>query len=306
MVVAKKGSRYVLLDGERRYHASKEAGLTTVPAYVLRGASGQDLTKSDQLFRMFQIHHLREPWGPIQQCEALEKTFQRIERRTDTDHIQDERQRFTAVVRQLAALTGIDTRTAADRVKFLRWPAEVKQELYHAPNDDEKAGAYSYILEIEDKIILPALANYPEYFQTVPVNSVRRDLLRKLDEGLRHAKEVREIAPFFRVSMPRQSDRKRLLAVLTELRKSPEMSYQEAFQDLSRAFPEVVKGEAPSPRRLVTMCNELENAVTLFDPTLVERARRRAKATRQELREGLASLQRALSELHEALGEDVE
>jgi hypothetical protein len=303
LVVAKQGARFLLIDGERRYHASKQAGLREVPAFVLTDAEGKDLAEGDLLFRMFQIHHLREQWHAIQQCHALEQTFHKIVRDKTVTSLVDERERFAAITRKLAILTGIDTRTAADRIKFLRWPKSVKDDLYDNPESEDKKGAYSYILEIEDKIILPALANYPEYFEHVPVDGVRIDLLNKLAVSLQNAKEVREVAPYFRTSLSRKADRHRLLKVFTKLHNSPEMTYDEARERLAKEFPGIVVGEPPSPRRLVTLCNQLENACRLFDPGALDQARRRAKAPRSELRDAIVSLQNVLTELAESFAE---
>src|SRR5438128_2128526 len=62
IVVTPKGDRYLLIDGERRYHASKAADLKRIPAYILEGEDGSRLTNEDVLYRMFQIHHVREDW----------------------------------------------------------------------------------------------------------------------------------------------------------------------------------------------------------------------------------------------------
>src|SRR3954451_24661220 len=68
IVVTRRGSRYLLVDGERRFHAAKKVGLESLPAYVIKPEKGSKISPSELLYRMFQIHHLREQWGPIQQC----------------------------------------------------------------------------------------------------------------------------------------------------------------------------------------------------------------------------------------------
>src|SRR5262245_2566710 len=68
IVVSRREGRYFLIDGERRYWASKKVGLNKIPAFII-DEDGK-LTADDVLFRMFQIHHNREQWGPIQDCRA--------------------------------------------------------------------------------------------------------------------------------------------------------------------------------------------------------------------------------------------
>ena len=83
VVVTPRDGRFLLVDGERRYYAAKSAGLERLPAYILTTEDGEGLASRDLLFRMFQIHHLREQWGPIQQCAALEGTYAGIIRTKD-------------------------------------------------------------------------------------------------------------------------------------------------------------------------------------------------------------------------------
>ncbi|MCH7751271.1 MAG: ParB-like nuclease domain-containing protein, partial [Planctomycetes bacterium] len=66
VVVTPRSGVYFLVDGERRYHAAKAVGLKSLPAYVLEKPEGGGLAQSELLYRMFQIHHLREQWGAIQ------------------------------------------------------------------------------------------------------------------------------------------------------------------------------------------------------------------------------------------------
>ncbi len=180
IVVTPRGEKFFLIDGERRYHAAKAVGLKKLPAFIVTSESGDAVRGRDLLFRMFQIHHLREQWKPVQQCAALESLYGQIANSSKVSLFEDPRQQLKRTVELLASRTGIDERTAADRVKFLRWPEDIKHRLY----DKADEPGYSYILEIEDKIIIPALANYPEYFETVDVDEVRRDLFKKLEHGL--------------------------------------------------------------------------------------------------------------------------
>ena len=125
---------------------------------------------------MFQIHHLQQQWGAIQQCRALEGTYREVLKDSQIKKIADPKAATKAAAIALAEQTGIDERTAFDRVKFLRWPKKIKDRLYESPDQE----GYWYICEIEEKIILPALVNYPEYFDKVSVDEVRGCLFKKL------------------------------------------------------------------------------------------------------------------------------
>jgi len=297
VVVTPHGDRYLLVDGERRYFAAKSVGLDKLPAYIITNDKGDELSSRDLLFRMFQIHHLREQWGPIQQCHALEATYDRVIRRKDIKSLVDVKVQVKAVTDELAAITGIDQRTTFDRVKFLRWPDDVKTPLYHTPSD----GSYWYICEIEDKIVIPALCNYPEYFEKVSVNDVRKDLYKKLNVSLERATEVRKVAPFLREALSKTSDKRVVGRILDRLKGDPEMTYADAQEEFHRAFPDILKREPPSPRRLLTDMTNLDDQLGEFDVSSVGKAQHRAKAKPSELLAAARSLSVTLQGVMEQL-----
>jgi hypothetical protein len=286
LVVTPHNGKYTLIDGERRYHAAKMAGLSHVPAYVIESSDGDRMNDSELLYRMFQIHHLREQWGPIQQCCALEKVYLRITKRKEILDTHDIKEQLQLTVQALARDTGIDERTAADRVKFLRWPETFKKQMYLSPIES----AYSYILEIEDKIVIPALANYPEYFHHVAADDVRLDLFAKLERGLARATEVRRVAPYLRDTLSKPADRKRLLNVLKELQSHPEMTYEEAQITLEREFPDLLRPQPPSPRKLLGQIETLARALEQFELKSLESARGKGRTSLIALREAVDSL----------------
>ena len=102
VVVSKKGSKFLLIDGERRYWACKALNLDEVPAFIVdeRG----DLTDSEILYRMFQIHHNREQWLPIQQCHALEVVYRKVVKQAAIRSLADERASSTRLPRSWRTL----------------------------------------------------------------------------------------------------------------------------------------------------------------------------------------------------------
>ncbi len=155
VVVSRRPDGFLLIDGERRYWASKAIGLNKMPAFILddEGTFNED----DILYRMFQIHHNREQWAPVQQCHALDSVYKSIVSQAAICSISDVRARLKAIAEQLVEATGIEERTALNRVYFLCWPEKIKRQLYDNPGEE----GYWYICEIEEKIIIPALDESP-------------------------------------------------------------------------------------------------------------------------------------------------
>jgi ParB family chromosome partitioning protein len=299
IVVTPKGKDYLLIDGERRYYAAKATSQTKLPAYVISAQNGNALSDSEVLFRMFQIHHLREQWGPVQQCNALETSYRDIIREPDIRKISDPRAVSKAVAIRLADQTGIDERTALDRVKFLRWPRKIKQKLYDDPHEE----GYWYICEIEEKIILPSLVNYPEYFAKVPVDDVREFLFAKLDHSLTRSTDVRKVAPYFRAEFKKAEEKKKIKAVLNALVTRQDMTYEDAQHELQRHFPNMMQRDPPSPRKVVSLLVNLQAELERFDVDSLPKATKRAKAKPSELVDAAESLAEAIADFIKRISE---
>lgn len=107
LIVRRKGGRYQLVAGERRWRASKLAGLEEVPVVV------QDLS-DDQLLEITLIENIqREDLTPIEVAHA----FERLVRELGLSH--DE----------IGRRTGKDRSTITNTLRLLRLPQDVQQLL---------------------------------------------------------------------------------------------------------------------------------------------------------------------------------
>jgi len=123
--------RYQLVAGERRWHASKRAGKTTIPA-VIRQIS------NEQAMEITIIENLqREDLNPVEQARA----FERLSRE------------FGMTQEQIAARTGKDRASIANFIRLLKLPEEVQNAL--------EAGTLSFG---HGKVLL-ALAGFPEHME---------------------------------------------------------------------------------------------------------------------------------------------
>ena len=256
LVVRPDNNHYELVDGERRYWIAKSLRLETVPAFIIN----ENLDAKAVLQRMFQIHMNRDQWDAVQQCKASEEFFSELQIKFGNN--------WAGLITEFAEFTGDDTRTARNRVQFLRWPEHIKQEIY---SNSEKHSSYWYIVEIEDKIIEPAQNNYPEYFQTVDVNQVREFLYRKWDANVvKAAIDVRPASIIVRAKVPEKAKRRKILKILDKLVRTTDLPYQEAYDEFARQFPDLVERKLPRPRTLVTLVQNLTYTLTQYEPQFFE------------------------------------
>jgi ParB family chromosome partitioning protein len=142
--------RFQLVAGERRWHASKHAGKTTIPA-VIRQIS------NEQAMEITIIENLqREDLNPIEQAKA----FERLSRE------------FGLTQEQIAARTGKDRASIANFIRLLKLPEELQDAL--------ETGALSFG---HGKVLL-ALAGFPEHMERAAREVIEKQLSVRQTEEL--------------------------------------------------------------------------------------------------------------------------
>src|SRR5689334_1206656 len=142
--------RFQLVAGERRWHASKRAGKTTIPA-VIRQIS------NEQAMEITIIENLqREDLNPIEQAKA----FERLSRE------------FGLTQEQIAARTGKDRASIANFIRLLKLPESLQ--------DAMEAGVLSFG---HGKVLL-ALAGFPEHMERAAREVIEKQLSVRQTEEL--------------------------------------------------------------------------------------------------------------------------
>ncbi len=151
-VVLRPGAngRFQLVAGERRWHASRRAGKTTIPA-VIRQIS------NEQAMEITIIENLqREDLNTMEQARA----FERLSRE------------FGLTQEQIAARTGKDRASIANFIRLLKLPEGVQNAL--------EAGALSFG---HGKVLL-ALAGFPEHMERAAHEIIEKQLSVRQTEEL--------------------------------------------------------------------------------------------------------------------------
>jgi len=235
----------------------------------------------------------RLQWNAAQQCRASEALYREL-----VDSHQEDR---GAILKAYMAGTAMDSRTARNRLQFLRWPPDIKQRIY-----EQRQEAYWYVVEIEDKIVEPAEKNYPEYFEKVPAEDVRRFLFEKYEAGLvRAAVDVREAAIVAKSRFTDADHRGRVVRILTDLAMQPDYSFHDAREDFLNAFPEAGEPPLPSPVSMLNLIRRLARSLSAYVVAMIvdDRARGQRRVDPDEFKDALSTLEEAARELLEELEE---
>ncbi|HXG32867.1 MAG TPA: ParB/RepB/Spo0J family partition protein [Bryobacteraceae bacterium] len=216
LLVRRRGSRFELVAGERRWRAAKMAGLRTVPVLV------EDVS-DDRLIEVALIENIqREDLNPIEVATALQRLIH--EHRLSHDEV--------------ARRTGKDRSTVTNLVRLLKLPQDIQQLVAERRLTMGHARA---ILGLPDEDLQRRVAEKAAS-QGLSVRQVER-LVRRMTET-REPKPAEEIAadPNFRAAI---SELERVLGTRvrivarSENRGKIEIEYYSA-EDLERIYQLIV------------------------------------------------------------------
>jgi ParB family chromosome partitioning protein len=134
VIVHRAGTGYQLIAGERRWRASRIAGLKTIPSLI------KEATKRE-LLEMALIENIqREDLNPLEAAEAYKR-------------LQDE---FKLTQEDLAKRVGKERSTVTNFLRILHLPKEVKQELASGALSMGHAKALLSLERVRDQILAAA------------------------------------------------------------------------------------------------------------------------------------------------------
>ena len=276
--------KYQLIDGERRWKAAIHTHQDRIPAYILPPEK-----EINVLTTMFQIHMNQEGWNAIEQARALEKIISalkdNIKRKCEVeDEVEKE------LVKQLIETTGMDKATVQSRVRFFRWPQNLREFIYNEPNKNY----YSYAVEIEARIVEPALRNFPDIANKISPDDIREALFSKVTGGyVTRAEEVREAA----ILAKRRSDKMgvpKAKSLLLQFIKDKSFTFPEAREQYLYLFPEETRKPPLSPRKLVNSIRSLVKALNEYTETSIKNLKSTHKKELENTLSKLLSIARSL------------
>ena len=163
-------SNYILLDGERRWRASKELDMETIPANVID--EPEDVTQN--ILYMFNIHHFRDEWALFPTALKLDVLINELS--VESENI-------------LSQFTGLN-RTTIRRCKQLLWyPNKYRLVL------SEKGGKISTDFFIELYPIVHRLSQEDEYLSSGRIIEFVDKMIDKFqnEDTITDVKDFREI-----------------------------------------------------------------------------------------------------------------
>jgi ParB family transcriptional regulator, chromosome partitioning protein len=132
LLVRRRGERYEIIAGERRFRAAQSIGLATVPVTVREVAD-------EHLLELALVENIqREELNPIEEAQAFHR-------------LQDE---FRLSQEEIARRVGRDRTTIANTLRLLRLPRELREMVADARLDAGHARALLALDRAEDQVAL--------------------------------------------------------------------------------------------------------------------------------------------------------
>jgi ParB family transcriptional regulator, chromosome partitioning protein len=260
--VFKDGSKYVLIDGERRWRACQMINLSEIPAIIYPKPG-----PVQNIVFMFNIHRFRRDWDPLPTAMKLEELKDLVE----------EQDGITPTEAQLSALTGM-SRGAIRRCKLImEIPASARHEILRELEKPEHERRITTDLFIECQRSVRTIRNYLPHLESLEV-PLRDALIKKYKTGVVvNVVHMRMVAKIAR-SVTKGVSIEVIESALRDLIKNAKLTIEEAYARVAWVYER---------RSLLIQAQALESSI--------ENLHKRTVASDDELRDLLKSLARKIS-----------
>lgn len=237
------GTRYTLLDGERRWRCAKKLNLKLIPAIIQPKP-----TRLENLLMMFNIHNVRVDWDLMPMALKLGEVRQMLEREhKDTSP------------KSLSAVTGVRLPTIHRALDLLDLPSKYQKMLLkeaEKPRSQQKIKADLFI-EIY-KSMHTVERHVPAVFEDVTKAQYVDSMVAKYREGVvDNVVSFREVSKIARADLA-GADKSKAAPTIVRLVTERQYAINEAFQDTVQA--------AYEQRDLLTKVRGLTEKLAMLKP----------------------------------------
>lgn len=258
--VFKSGSKYTLIDGERRWRACRMINLPKIPAIILPKPG-----KLQNIVFMFNIHRFRKDWDPLPTAMKLEELKETIE----------EKKGIPATEADLSSLTGM-TRGAIRRCNLImEIPAKDRRLLLRELEKPEHERVLKTDLFVECQRSVRTIRTYlPEHkhlekpLRNALIDKYKRDVVVNVVHMRNVAKLTRAATKGVRKSI--------IVRELTRLIERPDYTVDEAYSVVAWVYDlRSITTQAQSLTRLISSMTSKVDALDKEDRrTLKELAKK--------------------------------
>lgn len=208
-------SKFVLIDGERRWRCSRKLNLRTVPAIVIPKPN-----KLENLLMMFNIHNVRVDWDLMPMAEKLGE----VRKLATKNGVEPS-------PKQLGAITGVRPATIKRALELLDLPVKYRRMLLEEAKKPRSQQTVKPDLFIETYKSLHTIERYtPEVFKEVTKRQFVDSMVGKYRSGV-----VDNVVGFRDISKMARAERaggskKQAVRAIVRLVKQKDFGIKDAFK----------------------------------------------------------------------------
>jgi ParB/RepB/Spo0J family partition protein len=214
--VYREGSKYILLDGERRWRCAVKLGLARVPA-IVQPKPG----RLQNIMMMFAIHNARRDWDPLPTAYKLR----------DLEAILTKQQGKRPTERGLAQVASLKVGEVRRLKRLLALPEVYRNELM----EELKKPRSQQVITVDHVIEITKAATSlrkAAILEPAAEDRFHRAMLGKFRTGvLSNTVEPRKLARLSRAVRRGEVDRERASAVVNRLVRDDRFGVQQAFDE---------------------------------------------------------------------------
>jgi ParB/RepB/Spo0J family partition protein len=234
-------SKFVLIDGERRWRCAKKLNLSSVPAIVQPKP-----TRLENLLMMFNIHNVRVDWDLMPMSIKLGEIRSMLEA-----------EGRATTPKALAAITGVRPATVRRALELLELPKQYQRMLLREAEKPRNEQRIKVDLFLEVYKSLHAIERHaPEVFEVITTDDYVRSMVDKYVDGVvDNVVSYRDVSKIARAELA-GADKVEAVPVIVRLVEEKKYSIQQAFEDtVQRAYEQ---------RDLLTRLTSLTDKLATF------------------------------------------
>lgn len=200
---------YILVDGERRLIASREAELDEVPILI-------ESNVHDARILAYQIHMLRENWSKITETKAIKKIISDI--KEDKPDIKESEIR--TILKSITAHTNDEI---SDLMKLIKYDEKTIEKSISGQIQP------SYLIQIESSFISRLKKEYPAIIETYSEEKIRKIMVRKVLNKL--LGNTRFLMDQFKIVFKDAQNKKEISRLIDEFLKTKTKNLEDTLEE---------------------------------------------------------------------------
>lgn len=215
-VYVDKPSKYVLIDGERRWRCAKKLNLKEIPVIIQPKPN-----RLENLLMMFNIHNVRLDWDLMPMALKLKEVQELLIKEGKA-----------ASPQELAAITGVSLSTVKRALELLDLPEKYRKMLLkeaEKPKDQQKIKPDLFVEIHKSRNVIERYV--PEFFDKVSKNQYLDSMIAKYLSGtINNVVKFRDISKIARAEKVGE-DTSHIKPVLLKLIERENYSIEQAYKD---------------------------------------------------------------------------